>query len=71
MNLKFFLLHGLIKEFHKSKIRRILARTDIGDEAKKLLIADSLNWLKSNDEAYNLVDTLDKLDTIINGREKF
>ena len=56
MNLKLFLVHGLIKEFHKSKIRRILARTDIGDEAKMLLIADSLNWLKANDEAYNLVD---------------
>lgn len=70
MNLKLFLVHGLIKEFHKSKIRRILARTDIGDEAKMLLIADSLNWLKANDEAYKFVDTLDKLDTIINGRNE-
>ena len=48
-----------------------MARTDIGDEAKMLLIADSLNWLKSNDKAYNLVDTLDKLDRIVNGKEKF
>lgn len=70
MNLKLFFFHGLIKEFHQSKIRRILARTDIHDDIKKLLIADSLNWLKSNDEAYKFVDTLDKLDTIINEREK-
>ena len=70
MNLKLFFFHGLIKEFHLSKIRRILERTDIGDEAKMLLVTNSLNRLKEIDEAYNFADTLDKLNTLINGQNK-
>ncbi len=70
MNLRLFFFHGLIKEFHLSKIRRILERTDIGDEAKMLLVTNSLNRLKEIDEAYNFADTLDKLNTLINGQNK-
>ena len=70
MNLRLFFFHGLIKEFHLSKIRRILEGTDIGDEAKMLLVTNSLNRLKEIDEAYNFADTLDKLNTLINGQNK-
>lgn len=66
MNLKLEFLHKIIKAYHEECIKNILSKMNVHDDVKMLLIAKHLIWLKQNDEAYNTVDTIDKIRELIN-----
>ena len=65
MNIKLEFLHKLIRAYHEDCIKNILAKKNIHDDVKKFLIDKHLNRLKQVDEAYNNVDTLDKVRELI------
>lgn len=61
MNLKLEFLHGFLKEYHLYCIRSILAKKNIHDDIKMLMINKHLNWLKQVDNAYNMVNTINSV----------
>jgi hypothetical protein len=61
MNLKLEFLHEVFKEYHVYCIRNILAKKNIHDDIKMLMINKHLNWLKQVDNAYNMVNTINSV----------
>jgi hypothetical protein len=46
MNIKLEFLHKLIRAYHEDCIKNILAKENVHDDVKRLLMDKHLNWLK-------------------------
>lgn len=65
MSLVLEFIHKIIQAYHEDCIKNILAKKNVCDDIKMLLIGKHLNYLKQVDKTYDFADTIDKLKELL------